>query len=162
MDSYTDKILCEILLEMKKSNSILQGKENRDSKILTITIPETPTVTTGTRSFANGTTEIDFKLGAITDPDGTITKFQGLTYYKRESEVFRSITVVTDKDIVLQVQGSPEWKFFCNLNYSNQFTYLEYTKIKIVTNQTTEIQIFACTNPEAVVSVFTKNLLSVV
>lgn len=143
--------------------NILNQADIRATKIISITVPETPTfAATGRRAFSTGSTTINYRTGTITNPNGTIETPKlsySLESYIRElrREVnLRSLTIDTDQDIVLTVRGQPEWKWYIDAGHRELPGYIEFQEIVITTNQTTNIKIFVCTNPQASIFNFTK------
>lgn len=149
-----EQTISDHLCEMRK---LLEMREVRDTRIFSCAIPESPTPSVGTREFAIGDTIIDFQTGIIDNPEGTTPSKEQLSSfldkYKRTDRL-RSITITPSKNIVLIIEGDPLWQRKCNADYDTVVSYIEYTKIRVICTYTTDIQIFACTNPEAIVTVF--------
>lgn len=146
-------LLCDI-------RNVLKRSEIRETSILSITIPETPTIAAQSREFAVGVTKINFLDGVITNPNGTTEIFihSNNTLQRHDPPILRSITVEPDNDIVLTIHGlDGTWSYATKGSYLRIGTYLQYTGIEITCSTLTNIQIFTCTNPQATLSVFSKS-----
>jgi hypothetical protein len=161
-----------ILDELKKLVSIAQVKEKQDTEVRFLTVPEAG----GTRSFAIGTTKINFRTGVITNPDMTpetltitsamlgrdfirslpagVEAFTTSIQGRVDKEFLRSLSLHTDQQITLKIL--PNNQFTVDADYDMYLTYLSFTEIEIVTTMITNIKIFVSTNPEAAVRTFTK------
>lgn len=142
-----NQILCNILEELKNIKAIHETREKRDTDIVFITIPENG----GTREFQIGTTKIDFRVGTIVNPDGSKEYLQTkLNAY--QLKWLHSVSFDANEDIVIKLDGKP--KRTVSANFSTQIPYLTYSSLEITCTVLTNIQIFACTNPAAVIGQF--------
>lgn len=139
--------LCKSNDILAKIKMLLESKEMRDTDIVFITIPEDA----GTRQFALGTTKIDFRTGTIVNPDGT----QEFLQTKLDSYGLlhlHSLSVDTNQDITIKLDGRP--KRTISANFSTQIPYLTYSTLEVTCTVISDLQIFACTNPSAVIGQF--------
>jgi hypothetical protein len=139
------KLLCGIQDELKKIRQINETWEKRETTdIAFFTIPENG----GVRSFAIGTTKIDFRTGVIVNPDGT-NEYMNRKLDMISQEWLHSISVDSNQDLKLKIL--PNSIRSVDAYFSTQIPYLNYNEIEITCTAATNIKIFACTNPSAVV-----------
>lgn len=137
--------LCGILDELRKIRILEEKKESRDVEVVYIAIPETA----GTRSFSTGITKINFISGTIKNPDGSSEQIQA-SLGRLGKDFLHSLSLTSDQDIVLQI-GSGNKKTVQS-NLSLEIPYATFNEITITTTQTTNISIFASTNPFSTVN----------
>lgn len=146
--------LCKINNYLSKIADAETNRDKRDNLIYFFTVPEGG----GTRVFSIGTTKIDFKTGIIVNPDGSSEKLQhSLSQYGRE--FVHSISLDVTQDCILRINDSP--KRTITAGYSTQIPWLTFNKIEITCTVDTNIVIFACTNPQAVVGQFKQTTVSI-
>lgn len=137
--------LCSILDVLKKIYKINETWEKRETTdIVFFTLPENG----GVRTFAIGTTKINFKTGVIINPDFTQERMNR-TLNMASQEWLHSISVDSNQDIKLKIL--PNSVRSVDAYFSTQIPYLNYNEIEITCTAETNIKVFACTNPEAVV-----------
>lgn len=139
--------LCKINVVLEKMLSLEMDKKNRDKNIFFFTVPEDG----GTRVFQIGTTKIDFLVGQIRNPDGSIEKLQqSLKQYN--NEFLQSLTIEANQTIVLRIGTSP--KRTITAFFATQIPWILYNYIEITCTELTNITIFSCTNPQATIGTF--------
>lgn len=156
-----DELLKEILVAIRGSNVegkgmgvsqlVRMAKEEqvRTKKIIFFTYPYDGTQVT----LAAGTTEIDFKAGTVKDTSGAVTNLQH-SLNSEAKDFLRSLYINTDKAIKVQLDTGDV--IFCDAEKDLQATYMEFTKCKITTTETTYLSLLACTNPEAILTLVDK------
>jgi len=147
---FTDAInqqLCSINNILQNTLMLKESEHKRDNDIVFITIPEDG----GLRAFQTGTTNINLRNGQITNPNGTIEWLQTkLDLY--QLLFLHSISVDSNQDIILKLDGKPKRTVYAN--FSTQIPYLTYSTVEITCTTITNIQLFCCTNPSAVIGQF--------
>lgn len=143
-DGFTriDELLIENTKQIAQLVELMQREENRELKIVFFTYPDDGTYA----SLSAGIIILDFSTGTI-NTNGTIT-YMKHSLQSDGKDFLRSVFIDADKDIVVQLDGQdkallPETKAFLS-------TYQQFKKITITTTEATEIFIFCCTNPEAI------------
>lgn len=144
------KVSCaekKIIDTLENIQGILSSREFRDTNIFFMTIPEAG----GTFAFQVGTTRIDFSQGIIFNPNGSRVKLKNSLAGQNHIHL-HSISVDTDQNIILQIGSSPARTI--TANFSTQIPYLAFTEVYITCSVISNISIFACTNPSAVIGQF--------
>jgi len=142
-----NQTLCKINDNLTQIKFIEQARNVRDNNIYFFTVPENG----GTRTFTAGTTKVDFITGTIINPNGNTEKLQqSLSQY--QLEFVHSLSIDTNQDIVLRINDSP--KRTISSGFSTQIPWLTYNFIEITCTTNTNIVLFACTNPQAVIGQF--------
>jgi len=145
--------LCKIGDTLDKLRSLTEAREVRDTTgIFFMTIPENG----GSRVFSTGVTKIDFISGIITNPDATTEKLQ-LSLQGAGQEFLHSLSLNGNVDFKIRIGDLK--KYTIPSNVFGQIPYLNYNKIEIECTSDTNISIFACTNPSAVIGQFKSPLL---
>ena len=156
-----DELLREILVAIRGQDISTKGvglsqlvrtaKEERvkTKKIVFFTYPYDGTQI----ALAEGVTEIDFKAGTIKDTSGTITNLQH-SLGSEAKDFLRSLYINTDKAVKVQLDTGDI--IFCDAEKDLQATYMEFTKCKITTTETTYLSLLACTHPEAILTLVDK------
>ncbi|NJD76945.1 MAG: hypothetical protein FIB08_07610 [Candidatus Methanoperedens sp.] len=140
--------LCKMNSTLEKIKLLNERWEDRETVgIVFFTIPETG----GNRSFAIGTTKINFKRGLIQNPDGTL-EYMNRKLDQYSQEWLHSISIDADQDIKLKILPNSARTIVAN--FSTQIPYLNYNEVEITCTVATNIKIFACTNPSAVIGQF--------
>lgn len=100
----------------------------------------------GTRqSVAAGTTVLDYWAGTIKAPDGAVTKMT-TNLAKRNKEHLRSLAVNADRAIIIQMDEKDKAPVRADTWFV--MTFQQFQKVKITCTATTNLFIFACTNPK--------------
>ena len=150
IDGFTraDDTLLDISKSLVDIRDLITKREDRDIKIYFFLIPNDG----GERTFAVGTTEIDFRQGIITNPNNTkeILK-SGLNKYAN-SDWLHSLSIRSNQDIKYRIQAFDTRTLYAN--YAARIPYITYDTLSITCTASTEISIFACTNPSAVIDEF--------
>ena len=156
-----DEILREILVAIRGQNipskgmgisslvSLAKEKQARELKIVFFTYPYDGTQV----ALSAGVTEINFAVGTVKDTAGTVTNLQH-SLNSEAKDFLRSLYINTDKPIKVQL-GTGDI-IFCDAEKDLQATYMEFTKLKITTTETTYLSLLACTNPEAILTLVDK------
>ena len=142
-----------ILFKLSELTIIAQRQYEREENIVFFTIDEDGT----TRQFQIGTTEIDFIQGTLINPNGT-KEYLYTSLALQHKNALHSLSVDTDTDCVLQINNYS--KRLIQAGFSTQIPWLTYTTIKITCTALTNIQIFACTNPQAVIGQFKSSMIT--
>lgn len=138
-------LLCNIKDELRKIRTLNETWEKRETTdIAFFTLPENG----GVRNFAIGTTKIDFRTGVIVNPDDT-KEYMNRNLNQVSQEWLHSISVDSNLDLKLKIL--PNSTRSVDAYFSTQIPYLNYNQIEITCTAETNIKIFACTNPSAVV-----------
>ncbi len=137
--------LCKIQDELRKIRILNELQEARDIGVVYIAIPESG----ATRSFSTGTTVIDFLNGKIKNPDGSVDELQ-ISLQRLAKDFLHSLSITSDQDIVLQIGTQNKRTVEANLGL--ELPYLTYKEISITTTATTNISIYASTNPFSTVN----------
>ena len=156
-----DELLREILIAIRgqdisgkgmgvaKLVKMAKEEQVRTKKIVFFTYPYDGTQVT----LAAGITEIDFKAGTVKDTSGTVANLQH-SLRSEAKDFLRSLYINTDKSIKVQLDSGDV--IFCDEEKDLQATYMEFTKVKITTTETTYLSLLACTNPEAILTLVDK------
>ena len=163
IDKFTDmdEILREILIAVRGQDiaskgmgtssliSLAKEKQHRELRIVFFTYPYDGTQV----ALSAGSTEIDFEAGTVKDTSGTVTNLQH-SLRSEGKDFLRSLYINTDKSIKVQLDSGDI--IFCDEEKDLQATYMEFTKVKITTTETTYLSLLACTNPEAILTLVDK------
>ena len=156
-----DELLREILVAIRGQDISSKGmgvsslvtlakeKQARELRIVFFTYPYDGTQVT----LSAGITEIDFQAGTVKDTSGAVTNLQH-SLNSEAKDFLRSLYVNTDKPIKVQLDSGDI--IFCDAEKDLQATYMEFTKLKITTVETTYLSLLACTNPEAILTLVDK------
>lgn len=138
-----DKIgdVCNEIKEIKKLN---KASENRIIDVYSITIPEAG----GVRTFTTGTTEIDLKIGVITNPGNTIENLKRSLDAYQPKDLMHSVSITSNKDIKFKLDNGSYYTIKSNV--SSQLSNVTYRNITIICTEETEISLFCSTNPDTV------------
>ena len=156
-----DELLKEILIAIRGQDISSKGmgvsslvtlakeKQARELRIVFFTYPYDGTQV----ALSAGITEIDFQSGTVKDTSGAVTNLQH-SLNSEAKDFLRSLYVNTDKPIKVQLDSGDI--IFCDAEKDLQATYMEFTKLKITTTETTYLSLLACTNPEAILTLVDK------
>lgn len=129
--------LCEI-------RNLLKAAEDRTIDVFFVTLPESG----GTRTFYTGITRINFDAGTIINPDGSVEQITRRLGDQQGKDALHSISIYPENaSIIFALDGSG--KQTVQQQFLFQLPYVTYTKIQIECTENTEINLFACTNPQA-------------
>ena len=155
IDGFTraDDTLLNISKSLVDIRDLISKREDRDIKIYFFLIPNDG----GERTFAVGTTKIDFKQGIITNPDNTKELLKsGLNTYTN-SDWLHSLSIRSNQDIKYRIQAFDTRTLYAN--YAARIPYITYDTLSITCTASTEISLFACTNPSAVIDEFSITIM---
>lgn len=137
--------LCKITDELRKIRTLNEAQEARDVGVVYIAIPLNGT----TRNFSTGTTKINFLSGVITNPDNS-TEQLDISLQRLAKDFLHSLSLTSDQDIILQIGNLSKQPVQATLGL--ELPYLNYNEISITTTTTTNISIYASTNPFSTVN----------
>lgn len=135
--------LCKIRDGLSKLQILAESSEDRVIDVYFITLPEKG----GTKTFHSGTTKIDFSSGVITNPDKTMEYLARKLNDVQHKKDLHSISIQSDKEIKFRLDSSGQHSIGAQFLF--QLPYVTYRKLEIECSEDTEINIFACTNPQA-------------
>jgi hypothetical protein len=147
----------------KKIAFYSESQDKRDTDIISITIPEQPIPGALTRSFQAGTTTIDFRTGTIMNPDKTSERLTQSALLTSPDVFLHSLTGYSSQDAIIQWTGQqigPAWGV--DAGAEKNVTYISYDKLSITVNQSSNIRLFLCTNPQSVVTTFVTTVVTTV
>ena len=129
--------------------SLLEAAEDRVIDVFFVTLPEAG----GTRTFFAGTTRIDYAAGTIINPDGSVEQITRKLDDVQNKSVMHSISIYAeDAALIFALDGSG--KQTVQQQFLFQLPYVTFTKIQIICTEDTEVNLFACTNPQATLGNF--------
>ena len=128
---------------------LLEAAEDRVIDVFFVTLPEAG----GTRTFFTGTTRIDYAAGTIINPDGSVEQITRKLDDVQNKSVMHSISIYAeDAALIFALDGSG--KQTVQQQFLFQLPYVTFTKIQIICTEDTEVNLFACTNPQATLGNF--------
>lgn len=148
--------LCNIFDEAKKTTTLLKAAESRVVDVYFVTIPETG----GKREFSKGITKIDFGTGTIINPDGSIDYVSRKLDATQQKDVMHSISIHSNQDIKFKLDSSGQQTVSASFLF--QLPYVTYRTLEIECPDTSNINIFACTNPQATLGNFKVTTISTI
>ena len=129
--------------------NLLEAAEDRVIDVFFVTLPEAG----GTRTFYTGITRIDYAAGTIINPDGSVDQISRKLDDVQNKSVMHSISIYAeDAAIIFALDGSG--KQTVQQQFLFQLPYVTFTKIQITCTEDTEVNLFACTNPQATLGNF--------
>ena len=129
--------------------NLLEAAEDRVIDVFFVTLPEAG----GTRTFYTGTTRIDYAAGTIVNPDGSVNQISRKLDDVQNKSVMHSISIFAEgAEIMFALDGSG--KQTVQQQFLFQLPYVTFTKIQIICTEDTEVNLFACTNPQATLGNF--------
>lgn len=129
--------------------NLLEAAEDRVIDVFFVTLPEAG----GTRTFSTGTTRIDYAAGTIVNPDGSVDQISRKLDDVQNKSVMHSISIYAEgAEIIFALDGSG--KQTVQQQFLFQLPYVTFTKIQIICTEDTEVNLFACTNPQATLGNF--------
>lgn len=129
--------------------NLLEAAEDRVIDVFFVTLPEAG----GTRTFYTGTTRIDYAAGTIINPDGSVDQISRKLDDVQNKSVMHSISIYAeDAALIFALDGSG--KQTVQQQFLFQLPYVTFTKIQIICTEDTEVNLFACTNPQATLGNF--------
>lgn len=125
-----------------------KASEDRIIDVYFVTVPESG----GNRSFAIGITKIDFKTGIVINPDGTIEELSRRLNLVQDKDVMHSISIHSDHDMKFRLNSSGQQTV--DADFLFQLPFVTYTTLEIECEYVTNLNLFACTNPQATLGTF--------
>lgn len=120
---------------------IARKRYDDDNEILFFAYPAD-----GTRaSTTSGKLVLNYRHGTIKNPDGTIKKMS-TSLQSQKKDHLRSVAINTNRDIVIQLDDKD--KSPIRADTWHVMTFQQFQEITITTTETTNVFIFACTNPK--------------
>lgn len=141
-----DNLLSELLSTHKNTfdaiNAILELQQQNIFQTFNIGYPQDGT----TKSVGIGETVINFLTGRISLPSGEeVNLTHSLETYNQL--IARSLYFYADKDVIIQLDDQD--KIPIQKEATVSYTHQRFTKVDIITSETTSIYILASTHPEA-------------
>ena len=126
---------------LKRISEFTEKRYIDDNEIIFFSYPRD-----GTRaSTTAGKTVLNYRHGTIKTPDGTVSKMSSSLQLQKKDHL-RSVAINCDHDIVIQLDDkdmSP-----VRADTWHVMTFQQFQELTIATTQTTNIFVYACTNPK--------------
>ena len=126
---------------LQKLLDLAERRWDADNEIIFFSYPND-----GTRaSTAAGKLVLNYRAGTIKIPDGTVSRMS-TSLQDQKKDFLRSVAINSNRDIIIQLDDkdmSP-----VRADTWHVMTFQQFQELTITTTQTTDIFVFACTNPK--------------